>query len=150
MRTLFITLAICGVLSMPGMALAQTPSQNQIRNVIENPVLLEPIPGVAGKTGSKFDFPAFMRGLFSALLAIGAILAVFMLVYGGISYMMSDVVGNKAKAKERMRDAVLGLLLLIGSVLILRTINPNLLNFDLRIPERTGDTLKLQTPSKTI
>lgn len=57
--------------------------------------------------------------------------AVLTIVVGGIMYMTTDVTETKGAAKERIMASFYGLLLLIASVLILNTINPDLLNFNL-------------------
>lgn len=148
MRIFLISILLIGALVSPVFLSAQTRSG--LGQIQDKPVVLEPIPGVTDSK-DKIDFPTFLRNLFSFLLAVGAILAVFMLVWGGVWYMTSDVVGEKEKARKRIFNAVLGLLLLFGSVLVLRTINPDLLDFKIIIPSNVDrDTMKLQTPSRTI
>lgn len=115
MKYFLIMLVLCAVIGGPAFVLAQQP------------VVLEPIPGVT--QGTSLNFATMMRGLFQALLGLGAILAVLMLVIGGIQYMTGEALHTKEQAREKIRNAILGLLLLFGSVLILQTINPNLLQF---------------------
>lgn len=69
-------------------------------------------------------------------LAIGlaAVLAVIMIVMGGIEYMTSELISSKESGKSRMTNAVLGLLVALGAYLILFTINPDLLNTNPNIP----------------
>lgn len=91
---------------------------------------LEPLPGAAaGQTGT--DFGAFMSGVFRVLITFGGLFAVVMLTVAGIGYMLSESRLDIDKAKTRARAALWGLVLLIGSWLILNTINPNILRFDL-------------------
>ena len=47
--------------------------------------------------------------------------------------MTSESLGMKEEGRERIRNAVVGLILLSASFLILNTINPNILNFKLDI-----------------
>jgi hypothetical protein len=68
--------------------------------------------------------------IFKWSIAIGAMLAVLMLVYGGFQYMTSDVVGDKKKALDRIRGAIVGLLLLLSVFIILNVINPCLLQIN--------------------
>lgn len=135
MRIFFISFAFFFLLSAP-FAFAAQSGINQLQN---QPVVLEPLPGVTDST-QKLDFPSFLRGLFSTLLAAGAVLAVLMLVWGGLWYMVTGVAGSKEKARQKMLNAVLGLLLLFGSVLLLKTINPDLLRFDILIPAKVQRT----------
>jgi len=61
-------------------------------------------------------------------IGIGGVIALGVIVYGGILYTASA--GNssvKGEAKEWIKAAVYGLLLLIGAYLILNTINPTIL-----------------------
>lgn len=64
--------------------------------------------------------------MFNILLSIGAMIAVVSLVFAGITYIISEVVGRKAAAKRRITASFIGLGLLLTSWLILYTINPNL------------------------
>lgn len=72
----------------------------------------------------------FMNNAFTVAIAIGAILAVLRLAFAGYLYMTTDAWGQKGKAKEVIGDVILGLLLLLSIWLILRQINPQLLNLD--------------------
>ena len=71
----------------------------------------------------------FVTQLFDFAMLIGGFLAFGMIVWGGVEYAMSA--GNpsvQSDAKDRVQQAVLGLLLLIGSILVLDTISPNIKN----------------------
>lgn len=73
--------------------------------------------------------------LFNALLTIGivlsAVLAVVMVAIGGIQYMTTDSVFQMTGAKERISNAIIGLLIVLMAVLILQTINPELVKLKL-------------------
>ncbi len=73
----------------------------------------------------------YLNNLFKIALSAGAVLAVIRLVWAGYQYMGSDMWGNKQKAKEIIQDVVLGMLLLLGTYLILYQINPCILNLDI-------------------
>ena len=65
-----------------------------------------------------------------------AVLAMVMIVIGGIEYMTSELVSSKKAGIERITNAILGLLIALTAFLILNTINPNLLNVCLdQLPE---------------
>lgn len=69
-------------------------------------------------------------------LSFGAVLAFGAIVYGALKYAIAR--GNPAgqsDAKDRITQALLGLLLLLGAYLILRTVNPELVA--LRLPSLT-------------
>ncbi len=95
---------------------------------------LEPLPGISNvENGSPANFSVLIGGLFKLLLGLGAMLAVVTIVFYGISYMTSAVVSVKSEARNRMAAALTGLLILLGAYLILYTINPNLLSFNLNL-----------------
>jgi hypothetical protein len=62
------------------------------------------------------------------VIGFGAVLAMVMIVMGGIEYMTDELISGKEAGKERIRNAILGLLLALGAYLILNTINPQLLS----------------------
>lgn len=68
--------------------------------------------------------------LFQIALSAGAILAMFRIAWAGYKYMTTDAFGQKNDAKEILRDAIFGLLLLYGIYLILNQINPQILQLD--------------------
>lgn len=90
---------------------------------------LEPLPGV--QQDGNADFPLLLSGLFKVLLTFGSIFAVVMLTVAGISYMLSDTPVKIQVSKDRAKAALWGLILLISCWLILYTINPKLLNFEI-------------------
>ncbi len=90
-------------------------------------VPLEPIPG-ANQTGTV-SFGLLLTGLLKTLISLGGLVAVLALIFGGVAYMVSSVGVTLSAAKERMKSAIYGLLLLIACWLILSTINPQLLFF---------------------
>ncbi len=77
------------------------------------------------------NLPGLFNAIFTMALSAGAILAVLQLARAGWLYMSSDAFGTKSKAKEIIRDAILGLVLLIGIWIILNQINPCLLNLNI-------------------
>jgi hypothetical protein len=63
-------------------------------------------------------------------IGICGVLAVIIIVIGGLEYMTSGLISTMEHGKQRMTGAVLGLLLALGSWTILNQINPNLLSVD--------------------
>ena len=84
------------------------------------------VPTAATSTLAVFLSQAFTFGL-----AIAAALAVIMIVWGGVQYMLSESLFNKEDGKAKIKNAIWGLLLALVSWLILYTINPNLLKFNI-------------------
>jgi len=55
-------------------------------------------------------------------------LAVLRVITGGFKYMTTEAIGAKGDARETIQGAVFGLILLLGSWLILNTVNPQILD----------------------
>lgn len=89
-------------------------------------------------TGGENALANFFSKLFAFSLSIGAILAVIMIVWGGYYYMFKDSFAAKLNAKEKLTNAVIGLLLLLGTYLILYQINPQILNLSITFPGSGG------------
>ncbi|MBU1036826.1 D-alanyl-D-alanine carboxypeptidase family protein [Patescibacteria group bacterium] len=72
----------------------------------------------------------YIGGLYKFFIGIAGILAVFMIMFGGLQWLFSG--GNAQKvssAKETIFGAAIGLILAIGSFTILQIINPRLVSF---------------------
>ncbi len=99
--------------------------------------LLQPLPRGDGtdfktfNTSQKDAFGNYLNILIKIFIGICAVLAMIMIVIGGIEYMTSELISGKAEGKERITNAIFGLLLALGSYAILNTINPQLLDVSL-------------------
>ena len=97
---------------------------------------LEPLPCIpgggvtcaqAGAIESKpFNFENYVQYVFNLVIAVAAAAAVFMIVYGGFQYMTTESWTGKGDSIKKVRGALTGLLLVLTSFLILRTIDPRL------------------------
>jgi len=81
---------------------------------------------------------AYLNIMIKIFIGICAVLSVVMIVIGGLEYMTSELISSKEAGKEKIRDALLGLLIALGAYALLFTINPNLLNSDINIPATTA------------
>ncbi len=86
------------------------------------------LPGL--ENVSNLTTQQYIDALYVIAIVAASILAVFKLIMAGVKYMLSEVVTNKQKAKDDIRGALLGLLLILVAVTLLNTINPNLTNLD--------------------
>ena len=82
--------------------------------------------------------------MISIFIGIAAVLAVVMIVMGGIEYMTSELIGNKEAGKDKIRNAIFGLLLALGAWTILNQINPDILKSDLNTLTTQTVTVDLQ------
>jgi D-alanyl-D-alanine dipeptidase len=100
--------------------------------------LLAPLPGVGDGTG-KLDVSKgmgdYINIIIKLIMGIIGVLSVLMIVVGGIEYMSTVQMGEKEGAKDRITNALMGLLLALASYLILNTINPNLVNLSVVVEQ---------------
>jgi hypothetical protein len=98
--------------------------------------LLEPLPCIGSenvycsKNGeimpSVPSFDTYTQYIFNIVYALATVAAVFMIVWSGFRYVTVESFTGKSDAKKGLQNAVLGLILLFGSYLLLKTINPKL------------------------
>lgn len=132
LRTLFIVSASGVLLLLPHITLAQCAGAGGF-------VPLECFEGSALQGAyTESDFGGFIQKMFIATISFGAIFAVFRLAWAGFLYVGSDLWTSKEKAKEIIRDTLLGLFLLLAIWLILRQINPELLNLKINTAPPSG------------
>jgi len=110
----FLTSILLGISLLPASALAQN--------------FLVGIPGIGSPTG---NFDGYINAIYAMFISIAALLAVVKIVIAGVKYMFSDIVTQKSEAKKDIQGAIFGLILILGAVLILTVINPDLTNFNL-------------------
>ena len=118
---LFLSLIIC--LSFAFNAYAQEARELEL----EYPLIQGDQPETVA-----IPVPEYVRYIFNFAVWAAGILALLVLIYAGIQYFLST--GNPEKitiAKERITSALIGLLILFGSYLILWSINPGLVTFEL-------------------
>ncbi|MBI4118001.1 MAG: hypothetical protein HY455_00445 [Parcubacteria group bacterium] len=122
---LLAILLLVGIFGIFGIAFAQgTPGGY---------VPLEQLPPLGGTPQAETPVGRYIEGFFSLAVGAATVLAVLLIVVGGIQYMASEIISGKEEGMKRMQNAIWGFILILSSVLILQTINPNLLNIDLRL-----------------
>ncbi|HBV58058.1 MAG TPA: hypothetical protein DEB73_02230 [Candidatus Magasanikbacteria bacterium] len=83
----------------------------------------------------------YIVGIYKWMLLVAGIIATIMIILGGFTYLTSG--GNATQAgagKERITSAIFGLILLLGSYMLLYLINPGLVEFrslKIKVIERT-------------
>lgn len=100
--------------------------------------LLAPIPLKGAGQGDVETTTAvgYIQGIFTLIIAIAGGLAVIKIIFGGIKYMYTDAFTDKNEAKDTIQNAIWGLLLAMSAWLILYTVNPKLVDFNLIIPQQ--------------
>jgi hypothetical protein len=132
----YLYIALLTLSLSPAAAMAQAAaSTNPVNNPPAQYTALEPLPCIPGNgitcastggTQTQFSFQNYLQYLFNLIIAVAAAAAVFMITYGGFQYMTTDSWEGKKGGLEKVKGALLGLVLILTSYLILRTIDPRL------------------------
>ncbi|MBU1908283.1 hypothetical protein KKF59_04140 [Patescibacteria group bacterium] len=99
------------------------PSLNVPIPNLEFATILQPTQGI-------LEIPFLAQYIAAAaqyLVGISIIAAAIMIVYGGFLYITGNIAPTITRGKEIIRDAIIGLVIILGSYTILTTINPETL-----------------------
>lgn len=90
-----------------------------------------PIVGIPGLTNqAPKDLPDYINRVYFLTVTIGALYGVVKIAFAGVKYSMSDIITSKESAKEDIQGVLLGLAILLIPFIVLKEINPNLVNLD--------------------
>ena len=88
----------------------------------------------------------FLQDLFSFGLGVAGFLAVVFLIWGSIEYMLyPSNLTQERKAKEKIWNAIFGLILILATYLILYNINPDLVK--IRLPKEMEVSIPISSTS---
>ena len=100
-----------------------------------------PLQNIQLPNGNKLydasSIAEYLQIIYSFGVAIAGGLAVIMIVFGGIEYMLAEAFTNKTAAKNRITAALIGLLLALCSYALLYTINPELVKLKFNLSQTT-------------
>lgn len=113
----------------------------------QNYVPLAPLPlGDNGTTPASYNLTSYLSGILKLLIALGGALAILMAIIGGTQYVAAGIQPSaKEDAKHRIENAFIGLALILSSYLILNSINPKLVAFNLMLEKVTPKALETFT-----
>lgn len=80
------------------------------------------------KTGGGINSDDFFTNVYKIAIVIAAVIAVIKLILAGAQYTLSGIVTRKEQAIRDIRSALIGLLIILGAVTLLTTINPQITN----------------------
>ncbi len=96
------------------------------------------LPGVT-TVGTAVGMGEYLAGMMKFIVAIAGVFAIIVAIIGGTQYVAAGISPNaKGDAKDRILNAFIGLALVLTSYLILNSINPKLVAFNLTLPSITG------------
>lgn len=97
-------------------------------------VPLAPIPGLTDIQYAPNGLAAFFNNLYKFAIGMAAVLAVIMIIWGGLEYSTQDSsISKKSDGKQRIYQAIFGLVLVLSPVLVFSIINPSILNLSLNL-----------------
>lgn len=100
----------------------------------EGYVPLVTLPGVT-EVNKSVNMSEYLSGVIKLLIAVGAGLAVLTFIVAGVMYVMAGISPSaRSEANKKMTDSAIGLALILASYLILNSINPKLVQFNLMLP----------------
>jgi len=88
-------------------------------------------PGIVCPDGNgalqpKVDFETYVQYTINLLIGLSAVVAVVMIIWGGLEYMYSASFSDKKMGLDKAQNAIIGFVLILTSYIILRTIDPRL------------------------
>ena len=126
------------------------------QSAAQNYVPLAPIEGTTigpcatsdpSNPNCKTNLSVYLTGIFKVGVAGAGVLAFLMIVWGGFTYLSTDVITGKEEGKARIERAVGGLILALTSYIILNTINPKLVELDLYFGDAARQANRAEAPS---
>ena len=104
---------------------------------VDDYAVLAPLPGTYTTTNgtSTTNLTTYIPNMFRLVMGIAGVLAFIMITYGGFIYATSDAIQEKGEGRGYIENAVYGLILVLGAVVLLNTINPKIMNFDILLPK---------------
>ena len=97
-------------------------------------VPLAPIPGLTeGGAADSSNLALFFNNLYKFLIGLAAALAVIEIIWGGLEISTKDSVSKQSDGRERITQAIFGLILVLSPVLVFSIINPSILNLSLNL-----------------
>lgn len=121
-KKIFFSLFALGITIPFFLVFAQPPSTSTLE--VSYPTL---VPGVAPPQSVQVYLPNYIRYLYTAAVALGGLISFASLLMGGGKYLTS--VGNPARmkdARDQILSGLLGLLLILGSYVLVNVINPEI------------------------
>ena len=143
-------LAICALIAVPAFSYAQitagqnasgTASTTQTSASTTVPgdqfVSLTQLPGITGLSNSLINaesLPDLFNSLYRICIGAAAVIAVIQIMRAGVKFMTSkDSAASNKDAKDMIRNAVLGLVLVLSPAIVFGLINPRILDLELDI-----------------
>ncbi len=110
----------------------QIPTSNSI-NEVEYKLLEPGIPAITVEEGTKATASSVLNGFLQLAIGGAGVLAVLMIMYGGLQYLTASSGMTKTTGKETIKKALIGFGFAIAAWAILNTVNPQLTDLKLEL-----------------
>lgn len=140
-KTLILIIITVAIIPSLSLVYAQTAE-------VQDYTVLTSLPGIETSPG-KTNLERYLPGAFNLAVGIALGLAFVVITFGGVMYATSDAISGKSQGKEYIQNALWGLLLVISSYVILYTLNPKILNFELIFRRPPQVEVTYPTPTTT-
>lgn len=127
-----ISSLLTALLLVPKNALAAGPCQQSVGGFLDFPtwykyIIQNPGPPCELKPDLLANMPLVLLAVFEIILRVGGLLAVVMVLYGGIQFILSQGEPDKTKgARTTIMNAIIGMVISISAVAIVNLIGKNL------------------------
>lgn len=88
-------------------------------------------PSLVGGESQSLNLIDYLKLIYRTVLMVVVVISILMVAIGGVEYIFSQVPGAKTEGKQRITNAIIGLLIGLSSYLILYTIDPSFVKFNL-------------------
>ena len=134
MKKFILCFILCVAVTIPSLVLAAETYECSTTDT--SFCALAPIPGLnLDSSGnpiqpSEQGIATFLNNLYFFSIGIAVILAIGVIIYGGVEYALSEAITSKAAGKKRITQALFGLVLVLAPALVFSIINPEILKLD--------------------
>ncbi|MDB5265407.1 MAG: seg [Parcubacteria group bacterium] len=95
-------------------------------------VPLTQLPGLSTVAANAISLPSFINNLYRISIGLAAFFAIAQIIWAGFIFMGSaDSVSKNTKARAKIMNAILGLVLVLSPFVVFSVINPKILNISL-------------------
>lgn len=88
-------------------------------------------PSLIDHYSQSLNLIDYLKFIYRTVLMVVVVISILMVAIGGVEYIFSQVPGAKVEGKQRITNAIIGLLIGLSSYLILYTIDPSFVKFNL-------------------
>lgn len=107
--------------------------------------------GRNGALQDQVDFKTYVQYTFNLFIGLSAATAVVMIIWGSVEYIVSSSLYDKKSGLEKAKNAVYGLILVLTSFIILRTVDPRFTQIpNTIVPQITYETYLLDNPYRKL